>query len=39
VFYNWIANYIGIDGNQLKSKKELEEENSRLKRMDAYRNL
>jgi putative transposase len=34
-FYNWKAKYGGMDPNQLKRLKELEQENSRLKRMYA----
>jgi len=34
-FYNWKAKYGGMDASQLKRLKELEEENSRLKRMYA----
>ena len=34
-FYNWKAKYGGMDCSQLKKVKELEEENSRLKRMYA----
>lgn len=34
-FYNWKAKYGGMDASQLKRVKELEEENSRLKRMYA----
>lgn len=34
-FYKWKAKYGGLDVNQLKRMKELEEENSRLKRMFA----
>ena len=34
-FYNWKAKYSGMDTNQLKRLKELESENSRLKRMYA----
>jgi putative transposase len=36
-FYNWKAKYGGMDVNELKRVKALEEENSRLKRM--YANL
>lgn len=32
-FYKWKAKYGGMDSSQLKRVKELEEENSRLKRM------
>jgi putative transposase len=34
-FFNWKAKYGGLDAKQLKRLKELEEENSRLKRMYA----
>ena len=34
-FHNWKAKYGGLDVSQLKRLKELEEENSRLKRMYA----
>lgn len=34
-FYNWKAKYGGMDASQLKRVKELEEENSKLKRMYA----
>jgi putative transposase len=34
-FYNWKAKYGGMDSSQLKRVKELEEENSKLKRMYA----
>jgi len=34
-FYNWKAKYGGMDTSQLRRVKELEEENSRLKRMYA----
>lgn len=34
-FYKWKAKYGGMDSSQLKKVKELEEENSRLKRMYA----
>lgn len=34
-FYNWKAKYGGMEASQLKRVKELEEENSRLKRMYA----
>ena len=34
-FYNWKAKYGGMDSSQLKRVKELEEENSKLKRMFA----
>ncbi len=34
-FYKWKAKYGGLDVNQLKRMKELEEENNRLKRMFA----
>jgi putative transposase len=36
-FYKWRQRYGGMDVNELKKMKELEEENSRLKRM--YANL
>ena len=36
-FYKWRQRYGGLDVNELKRTKELEEENSRLKRM--YANL
>ena len=36
-FYKWRQRYGGLDVNELKRMKELEEENSRLKRM--YANL
>lgn len=36
-FYNWKAKYGGMSVNELKRVKELEEENSRLKKM--YANL
>jgi putative transposase len=34
-FYNWKAKYGGMDASQLKRIRELEEENSKLKRMYA----
>jgi putative transposase len=34
-FYNWKKKYGGMDTNQLKKLKELEQENARLKRMYA----
>ena len=34
-FYNWKAKYGGMDVNELKRVKELEEENARLKRIVA----
>ena len=34
-FYNWKAKYGGLEANQLKRIKELEEENNKLKRMYA----
>jgi putative transposase len=34
-FFNWKAKYGGLDSRQLKRLKELEEENSRLKKMYA----
>ena len=34
-FFNWKAKYGGLDAKQLKRLKELEEENSRLKKMYA----
>ena len=34
-FYNWKAKYGGMDANQLRKLKDLEAENSRLKRMYA----
>jgi putative transposase len=34
-FYNWKAKYGGMDASQLKRLRELEEENSRLKKMYA----
>lgn len=38
-FYNWKAKYGGMDASQLKRLKELEEENSRLKKMYAELSL
>lgn len=38
-FYNWKAKYGGMDASQLKRVKELEEENSRLKKMYADQSL
>jgi putative transposase len=32
-FYNWKAKYAGMEANEVKRMKELEEENSRLKRI------
>lgn len=34
-FYNWRKKYSGMEANQVKKLKELEEENQRLKRMFA----
>lgn len=34
-FYNWKAKYAGMEANEVKRMKELEEENSRLKRIVA----
>jgi putative transposase len=34
-FYNWKAKYGGMDANEVKRMKDLEEENSRLKRIVA----
>ena len=34
-FYNWKAKYGGMDANEVKRMKELEEENTRLKRIVA----
>lgn len=34
-FYNWHKKYSGMEANQVKKLKELEEENQRLKRMFA----
>jgi len=34
-FYNWKAKYAGMEANEVKRLKELEEENSRLKRIVA----
>ena len=34
-FYNWWIKYSGMDGQQLKRLKELEEENRKLKKMYA----
>jgi putative transposase len=34
-FYNWKKKYSGMDGDQLKRLKELEEENQKLKTMYA----
>lgn len=34
-FYNWRSKYAGMDSNQLKRLKELEDENTRLKKMYA----
>lgn len=38
-FYNWKARYGGMDANQLRKLKELEAENSRLKKMYAELSL
>jgi putative transposase len=38
-FYNWKARYGGMDVNEVKRMKALEEENSRLKRMYAELSL
>ena len=38
-FYNWRKKYGGMDTNQLKKLKELEQENTRLKRMFAHLSL
>ena len=38
-FYNWKAKYGGMDANQLKKLKDLETENSRLKKMYAELSL
>ena len=38
-FFNWKAKYGGMDTNQLKRLKELEEENARLKKMFAELSL
>jgi putative transposase len=38
-FYNWKAKYGGLDASQLKRIRELEEENSKLKRMYAELSL
>jgi putative transposase len=38
-FFNWKAKYSGMDASQLKRLKELEEENSRLKKMYAELSL
>ena len=38
-FYNWKAKYGGMDASQLKRVKELEDENSRLKKMYAELSL
>jgi len=38
-FFNWKARYSGMDASQLKRLKELEEENSRLKKMYAELSL
>jgi len=38
-FYNWKAKYGGMDASQLKRIRELEEENSKLKRMYAELSL
>ena len=38
-FYNWKARYGGMDANELKRVKQLEEENARLKKMYAELSL
>ncbi len=38
-FYNWKSKYGGMDASQLKKLKELEEENTRLKKMYAELSL
>jgi putative transposase len=38
-FYNWKAKYGGMDASQLKRIRELEEENSKLKRIYAELSL
>lgn len=38
-FYNWRKKYSGMDSSQLKRLKELEDENSRLKKMYAELSL
>ena len=38
-FYNWKKKYSGMDGQQLRKLKELEEENRRLKKMYAELDL
>ena len=38
-FYNWKAKYGGMDANELRRIKELEDENSRLKRLVANQAL
>jgi putative transposase len=38
-FYNWKAKYGGMDANELKRVKHLEEENARLKKMYAELSL
>ena len=38
-FYNWKAKYGGLDVNELKRVKQLEEENARLKKMYAELSL
>jgi putative transposase len=38
-FYNWKAKYGGMDASELKRVKELEDENSRLKRLVANQAL
>ena len=38
-FYNWRKKYSGMDASQLKRLKELEDENSRLKKMYAELSL
>jgi putative transposase len=37
--YNWKAKYGGMEANEVKRMKELEEENNRLKRIVAYLTL
>jgi len=34
-FYNWKSNYVGMEASDIRGLKNLEEENSRLKRMFA----
>ena len=38
-FYNWKAKYGGMEANEIKRMKELEEENARLKRIVANQTL